>query len=120
MPGGSRKGVLFAGCPYAEELLALGDDAGVVPIARHRAAEQERADRASRRTVRIRVERRYGIDNVVGCTRAYYACADRRPPRILSGLRRSPRTAQSARFWRSQASVVSLGGHRAKICSKTE
>ena len=50
-----------AGCPYTEHLVGLGDDSGIVPTARHDAAEHEREVREMRRTWRIRLQRRiYG------------------------------------------------------------
>jgi hypothetical protein len=46
------------GCLYAEQLLAQGEDVGVVLTARHHAAEHERAVRAEQRTWRVRLRRR--------------------------------------------------------------
>ena len=48
----------IAGCPYTERLTALGDDSGIVPTARHHAAERERETRTTRRTWRVRLQRR--------------------------------------------------------------
>jgi hypothetical protein len=45
------------GCPYTDQLVGLGDDTGVVPTARHRAAEVEREARAERRTRLVRLQR---------------------------------------------------------------
>jgi molybdopterin-synthase adenylyltransferase len=47
-----------AGCPYTEQLTALGDDCGVTTTARHHAAEHERAARQKQRTWRVRLRRR--------------------------------------------------------------
>jgi hypothetical protein len=46
------------GCPYTTYLTGRGDDAGIVPTARHVAAERERESRHARRTARVRMRRR--------------------------------------------------------------
>jgi len=46
------------GCPYSEQLVARGEDAAIVPTARHAAGEDERRNRACQRTTRVRLERR--------------------------------------------------------------
>lgn len=46
------------GCPYTEQLVARGDNAGVIPTGIHGAAAVERQDRAHRRTARVRLARR--------------------------------------------------------------
>jgi hypothetical protein len=46
-----------AECPYTQQLEGLGDDSGIVPTARHHAAEQERDARARHRTLPIRLRR---------------------------------------------------------------
>jgi hypothetical protein len=45
------------GCPYTEQLIARGDDSSIVPVARHRAAEEERVARTRRRTFQVRMRR---------------------------------------------------------------
>jgi hypothetical protein len=52
------QGACRPGCPYSEQLVARGEDAGVVPTGIHGAAEDERQNRARRRIARVRVERR--------------------------------------------------------------
>ena len=50
-----------AGCPYSEALLAMGEDCNVVPTAQHSAAESEREQRLTRRTLRVRARRRLAL-----------------------------------------------------------